>query len=69
MQEVAEWANAQSEQINMDGRQRVIESGASEVVGLTPQEAANWEQTMRPVWEEFEELIGAELIDAAVDAR
>lgn len=67
--EVADWANAQSAQINADGRQRVIDSGASEVVGLTQQETANWEQAMRPVWAEFEELIGADLIEAALAAR
>jgi C4-dicarboxylate-binding protein DctP len=69
VQEVAAWANAQSEEINMDGRQRVIDSGVSEVVSLSAQETANWEQTMRPVWQEFEDLIGTELIDAAIDAR
>lgn len=69
VQEVAEWANAQSAEINQDGRRRVVESGVSEVVSLTPQESAIWEQTMRPVWEEFEDLIGPELIEAAVSSR
>ena len=69
VQEVAEWANDQSEQINMDGRERVIESGISEIVGLTAEESSAWEQAMQPVWSEFEELIGPELIEAAVSAR
>lgn len=67
--EVAVWANAQSEQINMDGRERVAESGVSDVVSLTPAETTVWEQAMRPVWAEFEDLIGSELIEAAVAAR
>ena len=67
--EVAEWANAISEQINSDGRTKIAESGASEIVGLTPEELVVWQEAMRPVWDQFEETIGAELIEAALAAR
>ena len=69
VQEFSTWANEQAAMINEDGKQKIIESGASEVVTLTPDELAKWQQAMRPVWEQFSENIGAELIAAAQAAR
>lgn len=67
--EVAEWGNAISEQINLDGKARIVESNSSEIISLTADELAGWQDAMRPVWDQFEESIGAELIEAAVSAR
>jgi C4-dicarboxylate-binding protein DctP len=67
--EFSSWANEQSATINADGRQKIIDSGVSEVVALSPEELSNWQQVMRPVWEDFEGNIGAELIAAAQAAR
>jgi C4-dicarboxylate-binding protein DctP len=69
VEEVAEWGNAISEQINLDGKAKIAESNASEIVSLTADELAVWQEAMRPVWDQFEESIGAELIEAAVSAR
>lgn len=69
VQEVADWGNAQSSQINQEGKARIIESGSSEVVSLTADDLAEWQRVMRPVWDQFEEGIGAELIEAALLAR
>ena len=67
--EVAEWANAQAAQINQNGKASIAESGSSELVTLTDEEIEVWRTAMRPVWDMFEENIGAELIAAAVAAR
>lgn len=67
--EVAAWANAQSAEINASGKQMIIDSGASDVVSLTPDEVAEWQTAMRPVWDQFEDTIGADLIEAALAAR
>ncbi len=67
--EVAEWANSESSAINQEGREKIIASGASEVVELTPEELAVWQDAMRPVWKQFEDNIGADLIDAALSVR
>ena len=67
--EFSSWANEQSAMINADGRQKIIDSGASEVVALGPDELADWQTAMRPVWVQFESNIGAELIAAAQAAR
>lgn len=67
--EVADWGNAISEQINQDGKAKIAESGSSEIVSLTVDELAEWQRVMRPVWDQFEDNIGAELIEAAIAAR
>ncbi len=65
VREVAEWANAQAASVNQDGKARIIESGISEVVTLTPAELEGWQKAMRPVWDQFSDTIGADLIAAA----
>ncbi|MCH7852812.1 MAG: DctP family TRAP transporter solute-binding subunit [Proteobacteria bacterium] len=65
VQEVSIWANKQSVSINLLGRQKILESGRTEVVELTADERAIWQQAMRPVWEKFSSNIGADLIAAA----
>ncbi len=67
--EFSSWGNEQAEMINMDSRQKIIDSGAAEVVALSPDELADWRAVMRPVWEKFEGNISAELIAAAQAAR
>ena len=46
-------------------RQKIIESKRSEIIQLTDAERAQWVEVMKPVWKEFEEEIGKDLIDAA----
>jgi C4-dicarboxylate-binding protein DctP len=63
--EVTAWGNARSAQINADDRQRIVESGRSQIVELDTQELEVWRRAMAPVWDQFREVIGTELIDAA----
>jgi C4-dicarboxylate-binding protein DctP len=67
--EFSVWANEQAAMINAEGRQKIVDSGVTEVVALSPEELTNWQQVMRPVWEKFEGSIGADLIAAAQAAR
>jgi C4-dicarboxylate-binding protein DctP len=67
--EVASWANEQSVRINQEGKDKIIASGDSEIVSLTPDQLAEWQTAMRPVWQQFEGNIGTELIEAAQSAR
>jgi C4-dicarboxylate-binding protein DctP len=62
---VTEWNNERSVEINADDRRRIAESGRTEIVELTPAELEAWRQTMTPVWEQFRDVIGSDLIDAA----
>ena len=63
--EATAWGNAQAEAINQEARTSVAASGRSEVVELNEEEMAAWREAMAPVWEEFEDNIGAERIEAA----
>ena len=67
--EVTQWGNARSEQINQEDKQRIIDSAKSELTVLTPEQLEAWQVAMRPVWDEFRDRIGAELVDAALAAR
>jgi len=67
--DVTTWANEQARLINEDGKQKIVASGKSEVLALTPEELAEWQTVMTPVWEQFEGNIGADLIEAALAAR
>jgi C4-dicarboxylate-binding protein DctP len=66
--EVTEWGNARSETINLEDKQRIIDSGKSQITVLTPDQQAMWQAAMRPVWDEFGDRIGRELVDAALAA-
>jgi len=67
--EVTQWGNARSEQINQEDKQRIVDSGKSELTVLTPEQLEAWQIAMRPVWDEFRDRIGTELVDAALAAR
>jgi C4-dicarboxylate-binding protein DctP len=66
--EVTQWGNERSEAINQEDRQRIAESGRSTITVLTPLELEAWQAAMRPVWDEFRDRIGGELVDAALAA-
>ena len=63
--EVTQWGNARSEEINQQDRQRIAESGRSQITVLTKAQLAAWQVAMRPVWDEFRDRIGADLVEAA----
>jgi C4-dicarboxylate-binding protein DctP len=65
MDEVTEWGNARATDINEDGRQQIIDSGRSEIVELSADQLEAWRQAVAPVWDEFREIIGPDLIAAA----
>lgn len=46
-------------------RQKVVDSKRSEIITIGDAERAQWVEVMKPVWKQFEEEIGKELIDAA----
>ena len=65
LDEVTAWGNARSEEINQQDRQRVVDSGRATITVLTPEQLAAWREAMRPVWDEFRDRIGADLVAAA----
>ncbi len=69
MADVTAWGNARSAEINQQARANIAESGRSEIIELSPEELAAWQEAMRPVWDQFSDDIGADLIDAAIASR
>ena len=64
--EVTEWGNARAHDINIEDRQKIADSGRSKIITLTPDEVAEWQAAMKPVWDEFRDSIGPDLVDAAL---
>jgi C4-dicarboxylate-binding protein DctP len=53
----------------VEDKQKIAESGRTEIIELTPEQRAQWVEVMKPVWGQFEDEIGAELIEAAYQAN
>jgi C4-dicarboxylate-binding protein DctP len=69
LDEAIAFGNQVAAQKSIDDRQRIIDSGRSEVISLSPEERAQWVEVMKPVWKQFEDEIGKDLIDAAYNAN
>ncbi len=50
-------------------RQKVLDSGRAEIIELSDAERQQWVDVMKPVWKQFEEEIGADLIEAAANSN
>ena len=46
-------------------RQKIVDSGRSKILTLTPEQVGQWRKAMKPVWKKFEAEIGKDLIEAA----
>jgi C4-dicarboxylate-binding protein DctP len=64
LEEVTETRNAAAYEVNEEAKQSIIDAG-TEVRQLTPEQREQWVEAMQPVWEQFEDDIGADLIEAA----
>nr|WP_228730011.1 TRAP transporter substrate-binding protein [Shewanella avicenniae] len=54
---------------NAEDRQLIVDSGVTKVVELSDSERQAWIDAMKPVWKQFEDQIGKDMIDAAVAAN
>jgi C4-dicarboxylate-binding protein DctP len=52
-----------------EDKQRIIDSRRSQVLALTAEERGKWVEVMKPVWKQFEDQIGKDLINAAYGAN
>jgi len=64
LNEVTELRNAESFAVNQTNRQAIIDAG-TEVRMLTPEQRQSWVDAMKPVWEQFSDDVGQDMIDAA----
>lgn len=65
LDEAIAFGNKVAGEKSVDDRQKIIDSKRSELITLTDAERALWVEAMKPVWKQFEDEIGKELIDAA----
>ena len=65
MNEVTAWGNARAADINSEHRRQILDSGRSEIITLSNDQLSAWQEAMAPVWDEFRDVIGLELIQAA----
>ena len=66
--EVTETRNAESTRVNEDAKQAIIAAGGV-VRTLEPEQRAMWIEVMKPVWAQFEDDIGTDLIGSAQAAN
>jgi len=65
IEEVTYEVNRAAEAANQADRDRIRKAGTSEIIELTAEQREAWREAMRPVWQEFEPVIGADIIKAA----
>ena len=65
LDEAIKFGNGVAYEKSVADRQKIIDSGRSEIIQLSDAERAQWVEVMKPVWKKFEKDIGKDLIDAA----
>ena len=68
LEEVTVQRNKEAWTVNQENKKKIIEAGGK-VRTLTPQQREAWVKALRPVWNNFEKDIGADLIEAAQAAN
>jgi len=66
LDDAIDFGNKVSFQKAVEDRQKILDSKRSEILKLTDAERAQWIKAMKPVWKEFEGMIGKDILDAAV---
>ncbi|MCB1771202.1 MAG: TRAP transporter substrate-binding protein [Candidatus Competibacteraceae bacterium] len=68
LDEVTVQVNQWAEELSTSDRQKIKDSGKTEILALTDEELAAWKKTLQPVYKEFTPKIGKEIVDAAMAA-
>jgi C4-dicarboxylate-binding protein DctP len=68
LDEVTEERNAVSTRVNEEAKQAILDAGGV-IRTLTPEQRQQWVDAMKPVWAQFEDDIGADLLAAAQAAN
>ncbi len=68
LDEAIAYGNAIALEKSNTDRAKILESGKTELVEISPSERVQWVNAMKPVWKMFEGEIGKDLIDAALQA-
>lgn len=63
--EVTAVVNGKASAINGQAREKVLASGKTELIELTPEQRAAWRKAVEPVWAQFSDAIGPDIMKAA----
>ena len=66
--EATKFGNEQADQLNADAKQSIIDAGV-EVRELDDAQREAWREKMKPVWDEFKDDIGEDVMQAAQSAN
>jgi C4-dicarboxylate-binding protein DctP len=69
MHEAVAYGNQIAAIKDLEDKQNIIASRRSEIITLTDAERQKWIDVMKPVWKQFEDEIGKDLIDAAFNSN
>ncbi|MDJ0685344.1 MAG: DctP family TRAP transporter solute-binding subunit [Alphaproteobacteria bacterium] len=64
LREVTETRNAEAYAVNQDNKQKILDAGGV-IRTLSAEQRQEWVDAMKPVWDQFKDDIGQDLIDAA----
>jgi len=62
--EVSAEVNTNSGALNQQDREKILAAGTSEIVQLGEEDLEAWRRIMKPVWDEFSDEIGADILAA-----
>jgi len=66
LDEAIAFGNKVSAEKAISDRQKIADSGRSEIITLSDAERQKWVNAMKPVWKQFEGEIGKKFVDAAI---
>lgn len=69
LNEAIAYGNNLAERVSGSAQEKIVASRQVRIIQLTDTEKRLWARAMRPVWHEFAEEIGGDLLDAAVEAN
>jgi C4-dicarboxylate-binding protein DctP len=69
LDEALVYGNKIADNLNIEAKQKIADSGRSEIIQLSDEERQKWVEAMKPVWAKFESAIGKDLIESAVAAN
>ncbi len=58
--------NKVSEEKAIADKQKILDSGRTEIIELTDADKDKWVEAMKPVWKQFEGDIGSDMLEAAI---
>lgn len=56
-------------EINASDREKVVQDDPDKIISLSSEQLEQWRSAMKPVWDEFKDEIGEEVIEAALAAN